>query len=116
LVEELTSGASVTTRAAASGAERVRSSRVRPSAAWVVAWPPGVRPMSVGISGTAVGVTGSRRSRSAISTHNRPAGVSSANRTQGAAGSVPELFASSPNWSAVSCEEWFCGCPSEASP
>ena len=42
LVDDETSGASVTTRFAASGAVRVRSSRVRPSAAWVVACPPGV--------------------------------------------------------------------------
>ncbi len=65
LVEELTSGHSVTTRRAASGADRVRSSSARPSAAWVVAVPLGVRPMSVGTDGAAAGRTGSRRSRSA---------------------------------------------------
>ena len=53
LVDELTSGASVTTRAAASGADRVRSSSARPSAAWVVAVPDGVRPRSAGTAGGA---------------------------------------------------------------
>ena len=48
LVLELTSGLTVTTRAAAPGASRVRSSSARPSAAWVVATPVGVRPKSGG--------------------------------------------------------------------
>jgi len=51
-VDDETSGHSVTIRFAASGAERLRSSSARPSAACVVAFPPGVRPMSVGIDGT----------------------------------------------------------------
>ena len=53
LVLELTSGLTVTTRRATSGATRVRSSSARPSAAWVVAVPVGVRPKSAGTSGGA---------------------------------------------------------------
>ena len=54
LVVELTSGLTVTTRLAASGASRVRSSRVRPSAACVVVVASGVRPISAGTAGGAV--------------------------------------------------------------
>src|SRR3954452_903991 len=53
LVLELTSGLTVTTRGPASGAALLRSSRVRPSAAWVVAVPDGVRPRSAETAGAA---------------------------------------------------------------
>jgi hypothetical protein len=53
LVLELTSGLTVTTRRAASGACLVRSSSTRPGAACVDVVPAGVRPMSAGIAGTA---------------------------------------------------------------
>ncbi len=116
-VDELTSGQSVTTRAAASGAERVRSSRVRPSAACVVAVPDGVRPMSVGTDGTGgAGDTCSRRSRSPTEAHSTAAGDPSAKRAHGSSTDAPTAAASSAICSFVSSEEWFCGCPSLASP
>jgi hypothetical protein len=116
LVDEDTSGHRVTTRRAASGASRVRSSNARPSAACVVARPEGVRPMSVGSAGASTPCTGSRCSRAAVSAHTRPAGVSGAKRCQGASSDIPERSASSAICAADSSDEWFCGCPSLASP
>ena len=79
LVDELTSGLTVTTRAPTSGAARLRSSRVRPSAAWVVALPCGVRPRSAGTAGLSTVDTGGRRSRPAAAA-SRPAGALSAGK------------------------------------
>jgi hypothetical protein len=116
LVDELTSGLTVTTRAPTSGAARLRSSRVRPSAAWVVPLPCGVRPRSAGTARLSTVDTGGRRSRSAAAA-SRPAGALPAgNRAHGSAGSSPSRSASAASWPAVSSAEWFCGCPSMASP
>ena len=95
LVLELTSGLTVTTRAAASGASRVRSSRARPSAACVVATPVGVRPRSFGTPGGAWCGTGGRLSRSAVCAHSRAASLPSARRRQGWSVSAPRCTASS---------------------
>ena len=95
LVLELTSGLTVTTRAAASGASRVRSSRARPSAAWVVATPVGERPRSSGTAGGACGGEAWRRSRRAVCAHSSPAALSAAGRCHGWPGSVPSCAASS---------------------
>lgn len=116
LVLELTSGLTVTTRAAASGASRVRSRRSRPRAAWVVAVPLGVRPMSSGTGGGACGAAAGRRSRFAVSAHRRAAADPSSNRAQGASASAPSRGASSAIWSAVRRDEWFCGWPSLGRP
>src|SRR6202012_1635383 len=58
LVLELTSGLTVTIRFPASGAARLRSSRARPSAAWVVPVPAGGRPRAPGVSGGSLTGTG----------------------------------------------------------
>ena len=83
LVLELTSGLTVTTRAAAPGASRVRSSRARPSAAWVVATPAGERPRSCGTAGGACRGGAGRRSRLAVCAHSSPAALSAADRRHG---------------------------------
>ena len=111
LVLELTSGLTVTTRLAASGASRVRSSRARPSAAWVVAVPDGVRPRSCGTAGGACRGEAGRRSRAAVCAHSPAAALSGAGRCQGWPGSAPACAASSASWASVSSAEWFCGMP-----
>ena len=117
LVDELTSGASVTTRAAASGADRVRSSSARPSAAWVVAVPDGVRPRSAGTAGGATAGTGSRRSRAAVLGAQRGLGRAVRERRPRVVGVGSRAGSASwANWAAVSSDEWFWGCPSVASP
>ena len=106
LVLELTSGLTVTTRRAASGASLVRSSSARPSAAWVVATTVGVRPRSGGTRGGAWGGRSGRRSRRAVCSHSAPAALSLlAGRCQGRSGSAPSCAASSPIWAWVSSAE-----------
>ena len=105
-VMEATSGLTVTTRRAASGAARVRSSRARPSAACVVAVPDGVRPRSAGHGGR----LGRRRRRAAQPPRDvartAPARLAVANRAHGSAGSAPssrgELASSAPRSAAPS--------------
>jgi hypothetical protein len=105
LVLELTSGLTVTTRPAASGASRVRSSRARPSAAWVVATPAGVRPRSSGTRGGVCPGTACRFSRRAVCSHSRPGALSAGKRCQGWSASVPSWAASSRICPAVSSAE-----------
>src|SRR4029077_1648442 len=69
LVLELTSGLTVTIRPPAWGAARLRSSSVRPSAAWVVPVPAGVRPRSPGMSGGWLTGAGGRARRLAAAAH-----------------------------------------------
>src|SRR6202035_5424691 len=69
LVLELTSGLTVTIRFPASGAARLRSSRARPSAAWVVPVPAGVRPRSPGMSGGSLTEMGVLARRLAVAAH-----------------------------------------------
>ena len=111
-VDDETSGHSVTTRAAASGAERVRSSRARPSAAWVVACPPGVRPMSVGSSTARGGRHGVAASRRAAAAHSRACGGRREAAPTGCPVDARAARPARPSVRAVSSEEWFCGWPS----
>ena len=111
-----TSGASVTTRVAASGAERVRSSSARPSAAWVVAcrtgcgrcrWAP--RAVRRPRPGRGAGGRRSRAQRGRGRAVGEPAPTGRRCRS-------PSRSASSANCSVVSSDEWFCGWPSVARP
>ncbi len=71
LVEVPTSGDTVTTRAATSGASRSRSTQKRPNACWVDSRPRCSRPSDAGTAGGSRSSTGSRRSRAAASAHSR---------------------------------------------
>ena len=115
-VEELTSGLTVTTRAPTSGAARLRSSRVRPRAACVVAVPEGVRPRSVGTRRAGSSGTSGRRRRAPAAAHSSAAAEPAANGSHGRSGSTPTRAASSCSWLTVSSAEWFCGWPSVANP
>ena len=61
LVELATSGLTVTTRSATSGASRTRSAKKRPNACWVDSWPR----CAPSCAGTGGGATGSGSSRAA---------------------------------------------------
>ena len=89
LVEVPTSGLTVTTRSATSGASRVRSTKKRPNACWVLALPVCLRPRSGGSVGAGTAGVGSRRSRSPTVRHSSPAAPSSG--WNGASGVLPQL-------------------------
>jgi len=108
-VDEVTSGVTVTTRRAASGASRVRSSSTRPSAAWVVEVPAGVRPKSRGSAGGSTTRTRDRSSRAAVRAQSAAASLPSSKPRHGSAGSVPNRAANCVICSSVSNAEWFCG-------
>ncbi len=115
LVEVPTSGDTVTTRAATSGASRSRSTQKRPNACWVDARPRCSRPSETGTAGGSRSSTGSRRSRAAASAHSRASAEPSSNAAHGSSAAVSSALASSANCSSESSAEWFAGWPSVGS-
>ena len=116
LVDEATSGLQVTTRAAASGASRLRSASSRPSAAWVetglrCAWP-----SAVGTATCAGGATGVRRSAAPRSLAELGRGAAAARRPPRVVEVVPDASASARICASVSSAEWLFGWPSVGSP
>ena len=83
LVEEATSGLTVTTCAATSGAAWARSTKNRPNACWVDSAPECSRPRSTGAGRGRRGSIGSRRSRAAAVRHSSASGESSGNAAHG---------------------------------
>ena len=92
-VEVPTSGETVTTRSATSGASRTRSTKKRPNACWVEAVPLCSRPRSSGTAGGAA-APGEPRAPAAARAlaHSSASGVPSANVAHGSAGSAPSAL------------------------
>ncbi len=92
-----TSGETVTTRSATSGASRARSTKKRPNACCVDSLPRCSRPRSGGIAGGFTTKNGgsSRASRRAVAAHSSAAAEPSGKRAQGSAGSAPTCSARS---------------------
>ncbi len=115
-VEEATSGLTVTTRSATSGAACARSTKKRPNACCVEAVPACARPTSRGTArrrarGERLALAAARpRSGTA-----RPRRVPSAKRAHGSSASAPRSPASCAHCSAVSSAEWLAGWPSVGS-
>ena len=113
LVDDATSGLTVTTRAATSGATRDRSSRNRPSACWVDSGPRREMPSSTGglARGSSVPAQGERGAW-ARRAQGRSSGLPGGNLAQGPPGQRPSSRASWCHWSAERRAEWFPGWPS----
>ena len=84
-----TSGDTVTTRAATSGASRSRSTQKRPNACWVDSRPRCSRPSVGGTAGGSTIRTGSRSSRAAAAVHSSASGEPGSKPAHGSSGSVP---------------------------
>ena len=105
LVELATSGLTVTTRSATSGASCTRSTKKRPNACCVDSLPRCVRPSVAGTSGGVRGSGSSRASAVAAAAASSPSGLAGSKGAHGSAGSVPSPFASSANCSFVRSAE-----------
>ena len=116
LVEVPTSGETVTTRSATSGASRTRSTKKRPNACWVDSSPLCSRPRSSGTAGGSATNFGSgRSSRRPVAAHSAASAESGSNGAHGSSGSVPSVSASCAYCSALSRAEWLAGWPSVGS-
>ena len=95
LVHVPTSGETVTTRAATSGASRARSTKKRPNAFWVENLPWCLRPRSAGILGAGTARVAPRLSRRAVAAHSSASGEPGSSGANGSSGSSPSFAASS---------------------
>ena len=116
LVDEATSGLTVTMRAATSGASCERSTSTRPSACWVETRPACVRPSSTGGDGGASGADTSRRSRSAVAVHSSASALPSGGGRHGSSHVGGELARQLLQLPSVSRAEWLLGWPAIGSP
>ena len=114
-VELATSGLTVTTRSATSGASCTRSTKKRPKACWVDSCPRCLRPSEAGTAGGVRGFGSSRASAAAAAAARSASGLPGSNGAHGFAASAPSWPASSSNCSTVSSAEWFSGWPSMGS-
>ena len=112
LVELATSGLTVTTRSATSGASCTRSTKKRPNACCVDSLPRCLRPRLAGTAGGATGSGSSRASAVAAAAHSSPSALPGSRAAHGSSASAPSAPASSSICSRVSSAEWFSGCPS----
>ena len=116
LVDVPTSGLTVTTRSATSGASRARSTKKRPNACWVDAVPVCLRPTdSGGTFGAGTARVAPRLSRRPVAAHSSASGEPGSKDAHGSSGSAPSFAASSRYWSWLSSAEWFAGWPSVGS-
>ena len=110
-VEEATSGETVTTRAAASGAAWARSTKKRPKACWVEADPRCSRPTDAGSAGGSRSTTSGRSSSCAAAAHSAPSALPSGKGAQGSAASAPSSPARCSHSGTLSSAEWLAGWP-----
>ena len=110
-----TSGETVTTRSATSGASRTRSTKKRPNACCVEPVPVCLRPRSAGTFGRGDGAGRAALELRAVAAHSSASGEPGSSGGDGSSGSSPSFAASSRYCESLSSAEWLAGWPSVGS-